>query len=88
MKDYLEYQENRINFQTWKENAGFELNQLREAGCEYPEYQFLEAYMAHLDGKMMWQKKSSRIFTVKNLQEKELGNSRNLSLSLYSDRFV
>ena len=51
VKDYLEYQENRINFQTWKENAGFELNQLREAGCEYPEYQFLEAYMAHLDGK-------------------------------------
>ena len=50
VKDYLEYKENRINFQIWKENAGFELNQLREAGCEYPEYQFLEADMAHLEG--------------------------------------
>lgn len=82
MKDYLEYQENRINFQTWKENAGFELNQLREAGHEYPEYQFLEAYMAHLDGKDDVAKKSSRIFTVKNLQEKNWKQPELISISV------
>ena len=83
VKDYLEYQENRINFQTWKENAGFELNQLREAGCEYPEYQFLEAYMAHLDGKDdVAKKNSSRIFTVKNLQEKNWKQPELISISV------
>ena len=72
MKDYLEYQENRINFQTWKENAGFELNQLREAGCEYPEYQFLEAYMAHLDGKEDVAKKILKNFHGKEFTREEL----------------
>ena len=72
VKDYLEYQENRINFQTWKENAGFELNQLREAGCEYPEYQFLEAYMAHLDGKDDVAKKILKNFHGKEFTREEL----------------
>lgn len=51
VKDYLEFQKEKIDFQTWKENSGYELNCLQETGCDYPEYQFLEAYMAHLDGK-------------------------------------
>ena len=78
----MNIRKNRINFQTWKENAGFELNQLREAGCEYPEYQFLEAYMAHLDGKDDVAKKSSRIFTVKNLQEKNWKQPELISISV------
>ena len=56
VKDYLEYQENRINFQTWKENAGFELNQLREAGVRISGVPVSGGIYAHLDGKVMWQK--------------------------------
>ena len=83
VKDYLEYQENRINFQTWKENAGFELNQLREAGCEYPEYSVSGGTYWHIwTEKMMWQKKSSRIFTVKNLQEKNWKQPELISISV------
>ena len=82
MKDYLEYKENKINFQIWKENAGFELNQLREAGCEYTEYQFLEAYMAHLEGKDDVAKKSSGIFLVKSSQEKNWKQPELISISV------
>lgn len=72
VKDYLEYKEGRINFQTWKENSGFELNRLRETGCDYPEYQFLEAYMAHLDGKDEEAKKILKNYHGKEFTREEL----------------
>lgn len=51
VREYLEYCEGKINLKTWVHSSGFELNQLKEAGCEYPEYQFCEAYFAHIQGK-------------------------------------
>ncbi len=63
-------------------NAGFELNQLREADCEYPEYQFLEACV-DLDGKDDVAKKNPQeFFTVKNLQEKNWKQPELISISV------
>lgn len=44
-RDYLEYRIGKIDFKTWAGSTHFELNQLREAGCDYPEYQMAEAYL-------------------------------------------
>lgn len=46
-RDYLEYRSGKIDFKTWAGSTRFELNQLREAGCDYPEYQMMEAYLYH-----------------------------------------
>ena len=47
MRDYIEYRCGIMDFKTWAGSVRFELNQLREAGCCYPEYQLLEAYLLH-----------------------------------------
>ena len=49
MKDYLEYRCGRMDFATWAGSCHFELNQLRSAGFDYPEYQLMEAYVLHLE---------------------------------------
>ena len=72
VRDYLEYQQGKTDFQTWKENSGFELNQLQEASCDYPEYQFLEAYMAHLDGNDDEAKKILKSYHGKEFTRDEL----------------
>lgn len=46
-RDYLQYRCGNMDFKTWAGSAHFELNQLREAGCDYPEYQMAEAYLLH-----------------------------------------
>lgn len=50
MRDYIECRCGGMDFKTWAGSARFELNQLREAGCCYPEYQMLEAYLLHKEG--------------------------------------
>lgn len=50
-QDYLAYRMGRMDFSTWAGSAHFELNKLREAGLEYPEYQLFEAYLFHLEDK-------------------------------------
>ena len=51
VKDYMEYREGRMDFNTWAGSSHFHLNQLRTSGCDYPEYQMFEAYLEHLEGK-------------------------------------
>ena len=72
VKDYLEYQEGKLDFRKWKENSEFELNQLQDAGCEYPEYQFLEAYLLHLDGRDDEARKILRNYHGKEFTREEL----------------
>lgn len=50
IRDYLEYRSGKMDFKTWAASAHFELNQLQEAGCDYPEYQMMEAYLLHKEG--------------------------------------
>lgn len=51
IKDYLEYREGRMDFNTWTGSSHFILNQLHASGCDYPDYQMYEAYIDHLEGK-------------------------------------
>jgi len=51
VKDYLEYREGKMDFHTWISSCRFIINQLHASGCDYPEYQMFEAYIAHLEGK-------------------------------------
>lgn len=46
-KDYLAYRCGRMDESTWVASGHYELNELREAGCEYPEYQLYEAYLLY-----------------------------------------
>ena len=47
LRDYLQYRCGNMDFKTWAGSTRFVLNQLREAGCDYPEYQMAEAYLLH-----------------------------------------
>ncbi|MDC7286708.1 DUF5717 family protein [Blautia schinkii] len=49
VRDYLDYCCNKMDFKTWAGSSHFELNQLWESGCDYPEYQMYEAYLLHLE---------------------------------------
>lgn len=51
VRDYIDYREGRLDFKAWAGSTHFVLNQLRESGCEYPEYQMYEAFVDHLEGK-------------------------------------
>ena len=51
VKDYMEYREGKMDFNTWAGSSHFHLNQLRTSGCDYPEYQMFEAYLCHLEGR-------------------------------------
>ncbi len=46
-RDYLEYRSGKMDFKTWAGSTHFELNQLQEAGCDYPEYQMAEAFLLY-----------------------------------------
>ncbi len=50
MRDFMEYSCGRMELKTWISSSRFLLNQLREEGCDYPEYQMYEAYIAHMEG--------------------------------------
>ena len=50
MRDYLDYRTGKMEFKTWAGSSHYILNQLWEAGCDYPEYQMYEAYLLHLEG--------------------------------------
>ena len=50
LKDYLDFKCNKMDFATWAASTHYELNQLRENGCDYPEYQMYEAFLLHQEG--------------------------------------
>lgn len=45
VKDYLEYRMGDMDIKTWAGCSHYTLNQLRESGCAYPEYQLFEAFL-------------------------------------------
>lgn len=51
LRDYLDYRNGKMEFKTWAGSSHFILNQLREAGCDYPEYQMYEAYLLYQEGE-------------------------------------
>lgn len=66
----------------------FILNQLRESGCEYPEYQLYEAYVDYLE-----EKDAEAVAILKKYQDREFTRDEleaggSLSVSLHAYRFV
>ena len=51
LKEYLSYVCGRTDFQTWTAFTHEKLERMGENGLKYPEYQFLEAYLLHLEGE-------------------------------------
>lgn len=49
LEDLLNYFCGKMEFKTWMGSSRFILNQLREEGCDYPEFQMYEAYLYHLE---------------------------------------
>lgn len=70
VKDYIDYREGRMDFQAYAGSAHFILNQLKESGSLYPEYQMYEAYVDHLEGK-----EEDALAILKSYQDKEFTRS-------------
>ena len=51
MRDLLEHLCGRLDGKTWIGSSRFIINQLKEEGCDYPEYQMYEAYVLHAEGE-------------------------------------
>lgn len=66
VKDYLEYREGKMDFNTWTASSHFILNQLHASGCDYPEYQMYNAYILHLE-----KRDEEAVEILKKYQEKE-----------------
>ncbi|MDO4518838.1 MAG: DUF5717 family protein [Eubacteriales bacterium] len=47
VKDYLDYRLGKLDKSAWTSSGQFELNQLKETGFDYPEYQLYRAYLLH-----------------------------------------
>ena len=78
MKDYIKYREHKIDAVKWAERARTVLNHLREAGCEYPEYQMYEAYI-----DIMEDKKSEAAQILRKFQDKEFSRDELELAGLY-----
>lgn len=72
VRDYLAYREGRMEFRAWTESAHIMLNQLREAGCLYPEYHLYEAYVNHLEGKEEEAREILKAYQDKGFTREEL----------------
>ena len=51
MRDLLEHLCGRLDGKTWIGSSRFIINQLKEEGCDYSEYQMYEAYVLHAEGE-------------------------------------
>ncbi len=50
-RDYIDYKTGRSDMSAWIVSGHYELNRLRESGCDYPEYLLFEAFMFLAEGK-------------------------------------
>ena len=48
--DYIEYRIGHTDCETWISHTERILDRLKVSGCEYPEYHFYQAYIAHIKG--------------------------------------
>lgn len=87
LRDLAEYSCKRMDSKTWIGSSRFVLNQLREEGCDYPEYQMYEAYILHMEEKDEQAREILKKFKHQNFV-RESGTGRCLPLSLRSYRIA
>lgn len=61
-----------MNFSTWSTSSHYILNQLQQAGCEYPEYQMYEALLLHMENNEEQAKKILEIYQDKSYTRDDL----------------
>lgn len=49
-KDYLNWRMGKTEKKTWLASSRFEINELKESGCYYPEYQLVDAFLLYKEG--------------------------------------
>ena len=65
MRDLLEHLCGRLDGKTWIGSSRFIINQLKEEGCDYPEYQMYEAYALSCRGRRQYRhRKSLKDFSI------------------------
>lgn len=91
MKDCLAYFCGKMDFKTWVGSSRFILNQLQEAGCEYPEYQLYEAYLYYLEENLeasgeILKRFSDTAFSKENLELAGAYLYLCMAVGLYKDK--
>ena len=51
-KDYIDYRTGKADISAWIVGSRYELNRLKEAGCDYSEYILYESYLLLQEGKI------------------------------------
>ena len=77
-----------MDSKTWIGSSRFVLNQLREEGCDYPEYQMYEAYILHMEEKDEQAREILKKFKHQNFVRENLELAGCLPLSLRSYRIA
>ena len=72
MRDLLDHFCGRMDIKTWIGSSRYELNQLREEGCGYPEYQMYEAYVLHMEGDEEQAREILKKFKNQNFAREDL----------------
>ncbi|MBQ7370994.1 MAG: hypothetical protein IJW67_03760, partial [Blautia sp.] len=71
-RDYLAFRMGKMDFKTCSAACHFELNALKEAGCYYPEYQLLEAYLLHKENRDEEANNILKVYTSKKFNSSEI----------------
>ena len=72
VRDYMDYREDKMDFQAYAGSAHFILNQLKDSGFLYPEYQMYEAYLNYQEGKKDEAEKILKAYQDKEFTRGEL----------------
>lgn len=70
--DYIEYRIGHTDRETWLSRAERVLDQLKVSGCEYPEYHFYQAYIAHIKGDDQTAASQLKQYQLKEFTREEL----------------
>ena len=72
LRDLLEYSCRRMDSKTWIGSSRFVINQLKEEGCDYPEYQIYEAYLLYMEGEVEQAREILKTFKNQNFTRENL----------------
>ena len=72
MRDLLEYSCKKMDSKTWIGSSRYVLNQLKEEGCDYPEYQIYEAYILYMEGEVEQARELLKTFKNQNFTRENL----------------
>ena len=76
--DYIEYRIGHTDCETWISHTERILDRLKVSGCEYPEYHFYQAYIAHIKGDDQTAASLLKQYQLKGVYKRGTGAGRHL----------